>query len=74
LIIARLTWVTFLPFTVALLAGTAAAARLVARIGARPLLIAGFDRAFMVGAGIAAILLVIAIGVIRVRRADLNGG
>ncbi len=35
------TGVTFLPFTVALLAGTAAAARLVARIGARPLLMAG---------------------------------
>jgi hypothetical protein len=33
--------VTFLPFTVALLAGTAAAARLVAWIGARPLLMAG---------------------------------
>jgi EmrB/QacA subfamily drug resistance transporter len=35
------TGVTFLPFTVALLAGTAAAARLVARIGPRPLLMAG---------------------------------
>jgi hypothetical protein len=35
------TGVTFLPFTVALLAGTATAARLVARIGARPLLMAG---------------------------------
>jgi EmrB/QacA subfamily drug resistance transporter len=35
------TGVTFLPFTVALLAGTAAAARLVAWIGARPLLMAG---------------------------------
>jgi EmrB/QacA subfamily drug resistance transporter len=34
----------------------------------------GFDRAFMVGAGIAVLLLVIAIGAIRVRRADLNGG
>jgi len=37
-------------------------------------LAAGFDRAFMVGAGIAVLLLVIAIGAIRVRRADLNGG
>jgi EmrB/QacA subfamily drug resistance transporter len=35
------TGVTFLPFTVALLAGTATAARLVARTGARPLLMAG---------------------------------
>ncbi len=35
------TGVTFLPFTVALLAGTVAAAKLVARIGARPLLVAG---------------------------------
>jgi hypothetical protein len=36
-------------------------------------LAAGFDRAFMVGSGIAVLLLVIAIAVIRVRRADLTG-
>ena len=36
-------------------------------------LAAGFDRAFLVGAGIAVLLLVIAIAAIRVRRADLSG-
>jgi EmrB/QacA subfamily drug resistance transporter len=36
-------------------------------------LAAGFDRAFLVAAGIALLILVIAIAVIRVRRADLNG-
>jgi EmrB/QacA subfamily drug resistance transporter len=39
----------------------------------RHALAAGFDRAFLVGAGIAVLLLVIAIVAIRVRRADLNG-
>jgi hypothetical protein len=39
----------------------------------RHALAAGFDRAFGVGAGIAVLLLVIAIVAIRVRRADLNG-
>ena len=36
-------------------------------------LAAGFDRAFLVAAGIAVLLLVTAIAAIRVRRADLNG-
>jgi electron transfer flavoprotein alpha/beta subunit len=39
----------------------------------RHALAAGFDRACLVGAGIAVLLLVIAIVAIRVRRADLNG-
>jgi predicted small integral membrane protein len=34
---------------------------------------AGFDRAFLVGSGIAVLLLVIVIAVLRVRRADLSG-
>ena len=33
----------------------------------------GFDRAFLVAAGIALLILVIAIAAIRVRRADLSG-
>jgi EmrB/QacA subfamily drug resistance transporter len=37
-------------------------------------LAAGFDRAFLVGAGIALLVLVVAIATIRVRRADLAGG
>jgi predicted MFS family arabinose efflux permease len=45
----------------------------VAQAAYRHALAAGFDRAFGVGAGIAVVLLVIAIVVIRVRRADLNG-
>jgi EmrB/QacA subfamily drug resistance transporter len=45
----------------------------VARAAYRHALAAGFDRAFLVGAGIAVLLLVIAIVAIRVRRADLNG-
>jgi EmrB/QacA subfamily drug resistance transporter len=36
-------------------------------------LAAGFDRAFLVGSGIAVLLLVAAIAVLRVRRADLSG-
>jgi threonine/homoserine/homoserine lactone efflux protein len=36
-------------------------------------LAAGFDRAFLVGAGIAVLLLVIAIAAIRGRRAGLSG-
>jgi hypothetical protein len=35
-------------------------------------LAAGFDRAFLVAAGMSLLMLVIAVGVIRVRRADLN--
>jgi len=45
----------------------------VAQAAYRHALAAGFDRAFSVGAGIAVVLLVIAIVAIRVRRADLNG-
>ena len=37
-------------------------------------LAAGFDRAFLVAAGIALLILVVAIATIRVRRADLSGG
>jgi hypothetical protein len=36
-------------------------------------LAAGFDRAFLAGSGIAVLLLVIALAMIRVRRADLAG-
>jgi hypothetical protein len=36
-------------------------------------LAAGFDRAFLVAAGIALLILVVAIAMIRVRRADLSG-
>jgi EmrB/QacA subfamily drug resistance transporter len=54
--------------------GHAAAARTaVAQAAYRHALAVGFDRAFLVGAGIAVLLLVIAIVAIRVRRADLNG-
>ena len=37
-------------------------------------LTAGFDRAFLVSAALAALVLVVAVTVIRVRRADLAGG
>ena len=50
------------------------AATAAARAAYQHALAAGFDRAFMVGAGIAVLLLVIAVTTIRVRRADLNGG
>ena len=40
----------------------------------RHALAAGFDRAFLVAAGIALLILVVAIATIRVRRADLSGG
>ena len=40
----------------------------------RHALAAGFDRAFLVAAGIALLILVVAIAAIRVRRADLSGG
>ena len=36
-------------------------------------LAAGFDRAFLVAAGIALLILLVAIAAIRVRRADLSG-
>jgi EmrB/QacA subfamily drug resistance transporter len=39
----------------------------------RSALAAGFDRAFLVGAGLAVLILVIALAAIRVRRADLDG-
>jgi EmrB/QacA subfamily drug resistance transporter len=45
----------------------------VAEAAYRHALAAGFDRAFLVGAGIAVLLLVMATVAIRVRRADLNG-
>jgi hypothetical protein len=37
-------------------------------------LTAGFDRAFLVSAALAVLVLVVAVTVIRVRRADLAGG
>ena len=40
----------------------------------RHALAAGFDRAFLVAAGIALLILVVAIATIRVRRADVSGG
>ena len=54
-------------------AGAAAARAGVTPAAYQHALAAGFDRAFMVGSGIAVLLLVIAIAVIRVRRADLTG-
>ena len=38
-----------------------------------PMLAAGFDRAFLTAAGIALLVLVVAIAAIRVRRTDLSG-
>jgi EmrB/QacA subfamily drug resistance transporter len=37
-------------------------------------LVVGFDRAFLVAAGIAVLIVVVTIGMLRVRRADLTGG
>jgi EmrB/QacA subfamily drug resistance transporter len=59
-------------------AGGARAPAATARTGSRQAayqhaLAAGFDRAFLVAAGIALLILVIAIAAIRVRRADLSG-
>jgi len=59
-------------------AGGARAQAATARTGSRQAayqhaLAAGFDRAFLVAAGIALLILVIAIAAIRVRRADLSG-
>jgi len=54
-------------------AGAAAARTGVTPAAYQHALAAGFDRAFMVGSGIAVLLLVIAIAAIRVRRADLTG-
>jgi hypothetical protein len=52
----------------------AAAGRAAARQAAyRHALAAGFDRAFLVAAGIGLLILVVAVAVIRVRRADLTG-
>ena len=52
----------------------AAAARTASRHAAyQHALAAGFDRAFLVAAGIALLILVVAIAAIRVRRADLSG-
>jgi len=59
-------------------AGGARAQAGAARTASRPAayqhaLAAGFDRAFLVAAGIALLILVVAIAAIRVRRADLSG-
>ena len=52
----------------------AAAARTASRQAAyQHALAAGFDRAFLVAAGIALLILVVAIAAIRVRRSDLSG-
>jgi len=40
----------------------------------RHALAAGFDRAFLVAAGIAVLILLVAIAAIRVRRTDSSGG
>jgi EmrB/QacA subfamily drug resistance transporter len=40
----------------------------------RHALVVGFDRAFLVGAGIAVLILLVAVTMIRIRRADLAGG
>ena len=53
--------------------GAAARTCLMETAAYRHALTAGFDRAFLVAAGIAMLILVIAIAVIRVRRADLSG-
>jgi predicted MFS family arabinose efflux permease len=52
-------------------AGTTRAASLHAAY--QQALLVGFDRAFLVAAGIALLILVVAIAVIRIRRADLSG-
>ena len=39
----------------------------------RQALVVGFDRAFLVGAGIAVLILLVAVTMIRIRRADLAG-
>jgi hypothetical protein len=39
----------------------------------RHALVVGFDRAFLVGAGIAVLILLVAVTMIRIRRADLAG-
>jgi hypothetical protein len=55
-------------------ADSARAARTAHGAAYRHALTAGFDRAFLVSAALAALVLVVAITVIRVRRADLAGG
>ena len=40
----------------------------------RHALVVGFDRAFLVGAAIAVLILLVAVTMIRIRRADLAGG
>jgi Na+/melibiose symporter-like transporter len=54
-------------------AGAATGRTAVAPAAYQHALAAGFDRAFLVGSGIAVLLLVAAIAVLRVRRADLSG-
>jgi EmrB/QacA subfamily drug resistance transporter len=46
----------------------------VASVVYRHALAVGFDRAFLVGAGIAVLILLVAVTMIRIRRADLAGG
>jgi EmrB/QacA subfamily drug resistance transporter len=53
---------------------TVVADRARAHVGATAALVAGFDRAFLVGAGIAVLILLVAVTMIRIRRADLAGG
>jgi hypothetical protein len=40
----------------------------------RHALVVGFDRAFLVGAGIGVLILLVSVTMIRIRRADLAGG
>jgi hypothetical protein len=55
--------------------GAAARAALALRAAAyQHSLAAGFDRAFLVAAGLALVMLLVPIAVIRIRRADLNAG
>jgi EmrB/QacA subfamily drug resistance transporter len=55
-------------------AGAGASVASVALAAYRHALVVGFDRAFLVGAGIAVLILLVAVTMIRIRRADLAGG
>jgi EmrB/QacA subfamily drug resistance transporter len=55
-------------------AGTASGVASVALAAYRHALVVGFDRAFLVGAGIGVLILLTAVTTIRIRRADLTGG
>ena len=54
--------------------GHAAGVASVALAAYRHALVVGFDRAFLVGAGIGVLILLTAVTAIRIRRADLAGG